>query len=268
MTRKASWLAPGKITVTLAVLAALLGFGLPSQTWAAVVDSSTQTVTAVALPVTGTPTSSNGGVAVPGSAMAMNFVPTPVQVNVQVDTSSNPSNNLQTATNNATLDLATGAISGNPNATNGGTAATGAAMATSTAIVMQVNVQVIMGNTPIGGVTQTAANETDIDMMTLAGTGNSGADGVGSNATTGAAAASNSAVVNQANWQVYDGIGGGVDTAGSVQQSLMNNAGVSQAISSLSGIASAASGGQSSTGAVQNTAQHMLQQGSTQTVNE
>jgi hypothetical protein len=263
MERRTSWRVPGFVVTALAVLAIPVGLGIPAP--ASAVDINNQSINQMATQIIGMATSSTGGVAVPGPAVAVN-VPVVVQGNIQVDVSGNP-NNVQNATNNAAIDQNTVAASGNPTASNGGVAVTGPGMAVSTVVVTQMNVQIIMGGTPAGGVMQNATNDADIGQGTAGGSGNSNANGGGSTATSGAATATSSAVVTQLNTQMYIG-SMGIDTTGTVQQDLLNSAGLGQTTGAATGSASATGSGAATTGAAQNLANSIVQQTGVQTVNE
>ena len=263
MERRTAWRVPGFVVAALTVLAIPAGLGIPAP--ASAVDINNQSITGMATQIIGMATSSSGGVAVPGAAVAVN-VPVVVQGNIQVDVSGNP-NNVQNATNNADIDQNTVAASGDPTASNGGIAVTGTAIAVSTAVVSQWNIQMIMGGTPAGGVTQNATNDAAVGQDTAGASGNSTASGGGSTATSGAATATNSAMVTQLNTQTYIG-SMGIDTTGTVQQDLLNSAGVGQTTGAATGTASATGSSNASTGAAQNLTSSIIQQTGAQTVNE
>jgi hypothetical protein len=262
MERRTSWLAPGKLAVVLLVLAIPLGLSVRS---ASAVDVNNESISGMANQIVGMATSSSGGVAVPGPAIAVN-VPVVVQGNVQVDTTGNP-NNVQNATNDAMVGQNTTAASGNPTATNSGVATSGASVAVSMAVVTQMNIQVITGGTPAGGVTQNATNDAGVGQDTATASGNTNASGGGSTATSGAAMATTSAMVTQVNTQMYIG-SMGIDTTGSVQQDLQNSAGVGQANGAATGATSAMGSSTATSGSAQSLVNTIIQQTGAQTVNE
>lgn len=265
MSRKAPLLTRRRTAGALALLTTVLALGAPGSAWAAATQSNTQTVNSNALSIPGVATSSAGGIAIPGIAMAMDIPPIVVQGNIQVDTTGN-ANNVQDATNELTVDQQTVAAAGSATASNGGMATSGTATASSTAIVMQMNVQVITGFAPAEGVTQTASNVGDIDQTTGAASGNTDADGEGSTATSGNAAANSTTVLNQSNLQTY--IGTPNDTAAATQMSAANTAASLQEIIAATGIASATGGATATSGSATNTATTDIDQQNDQTVNE
>jgi hypothetical protein len=137
-------------------------------------------------------------------------------------------------------------MSGNADGTNGGVATSGPATATSLAVVLQLNIQVITGFAPADGVTQTASNEVDLDQDTAAVSGNTDADGSGSTATSGGATSNNSAYIGQVNVQVYSGTYG---ASGAISQQAANTIAAAQGTAAQSGTATASDGGTSETGA-------------------
>ena len=265
MSRKAPLLSRRRTAGALALLTTVLALGYPGSAWAAATQSDTQTVSSNAISIPGVATSSAGGIAIPGLAIALGIPPIVVQGNIQVDTTGNV-NNVQDATNDVTIDQQTVAAAGSATASNGGVATSGIATASSTAIVMQMNIQVITGFAPVGGVTQTASNIGDIDQTTGAASGNTDADCEGSTATSGNAAAHSSTVLNQSNVQTYRGSPN--DTAGATQMSAANTAASVQHIIAATGIASAAGGGTANSGNASNTATTDIDQQNDQTANE
>ena len=255
---------PRLIGLGMTLIAMVAALGLPASAFAVAVETNTQSVSSLANQIAGSATSASGGVAVPGAAVAVN-VPVVVQGNIQVDTTGNP-NNLQTATNDTTVDQATAAVSGDPTATNGGTATTGPATSISTAVVVQMNLQVITGLTPAGGVTQTAGNEADLGQTTVSATGSASADGGGSTAVSGGATTTSAANVLQVNTQIYGG--GGSNTSGAVAQGALNAAGLDQTIAAATGTATATGGGSATTGSAANSAASNVSQSTTLTVDE
>lgn len=161
-------------------------------------STNNSTITSIEGESVGTETASGGGVAVAGPAVARSRAIV-VQRNIQVD----PFNaGTQTATNEANVNQMTGAASGDATGTNGGMAMSGPAVATSIAVVVQVNVQVIACPFGSGAITQDASNVADIDQDVLAVSGNADADGSGSTARSGRATARSVTRVNQRNVQV------------------------------------------------------------------
>jgi hypothetical protein len=246
----------GVVAGVLAALLVMTSMALPTGAWAD--TSNTQTVSTSIVQIPGTSTSSGGGIGIAGPAIALNIPPVVVQQNVQVDVSGNP-NNVQHATNNATINQGTGAAAGNASGTNGGMAMSGSAMSSTMAVVLQINVQLIAGDTPAGGVTQNAGNDTTIDQMTLSGSGNSSANGSGSTSSSGAASASNAAVVSQVNTQVYAGPLS-LGSAGTATQNVANSASIGQNLTSASGTTSAAGSSHATSGAVMGNMSQMINQ--------
>jgi hypothetical protein len=242
MNSKASRFGPRKIGLPFAVLATVLALGLPGQVWADQTESSTETITGTANQIIGD--ASGNGIA--GPAIAFNN-PIVIQHNIQVDTTDNP-NNDQNAANDATIGQNTTAASGDASGINGGTATSGAATAISTAIVLQLNIQIITGFTPAEGVTQNASNVADVDQDTVAASGTSSADGAGSTATSGNATANNSAYLSQVNVQVYSGTPMGVDNSGTVTQTAANGGTAAQETGAGTGTATAADGSTATSG--------------------
>jgi hypothetical protein len=243
MHKKASRFGVRTIGVSLATLAVVLTFALPGQAWADQNESSTKTITGTVTEIVGNAT---GGTGIAGPAMAMN-TPIVIQQNIQVDTTGNPNNN-QTATNVANVNQDTGAMSGNADGTNGGVATSGAANAHSLAIILQLNIQVITGFVPDGGVSQTASNTVDLNQGTAAVSGNTDADGAGSSATSGGATSNSSAYLGQINVQIYSGSYGGTDTTGAIEQQAANTIAAAQGTAGQTGTATASDGGTSSSG--------------------
>lgn len=129
-----------------------------------------------------------------------------VQPNIKVDASMPGSgDNEQTGDSNAEFDQSVDADSGEPNATNGGTAVSGPAVAGALGIAVQTNVQVIAGWTPEGGVDQEAWNDAGADQTSGAYTGDPSADGIGSAAVSGSAVGWDTTVFQQTNVQTFVG---------------------------------------------------------------
>ncbi|MGE0059338.1 MAG: hypothetical protein AB7T32_15270 [Dehalococcoidia bacterium] len=256
MHSKASRLSPRTIGGSLAALAVLVALALPGSAWADQTETSTKTINGTVTEIAGDATGSG---AIAGPATAIN-TPIVIQQNIQVDTTGN-ANNDQTATNDATVSQDTAAGSGTATASNGGTASTGAATATSTVLILQLNIQVITGFVPEAGVSQTASNDADVHQTTVAGSGIASGDGSGSTASSGSATANNSAYIGQINVQIYSGSYGGVaDTAGQITQDAMNGATVDQTTAAGTGTATATDGGEATTGDAAARAQHTVNQ--------
>jgi hypothetical protein len=193
----------------------------------------------------GIATSSGGGVAATGPAIAFNIEAVP-QINVQVVAGGPQTEavSTQNATNNLTGTQTTAAISGDSNA-NGGVATSGPAIAGSIVVGAQINVQVIACMNATGPIDQTASNDANVDQMTGAASGDATANGAGSDAHSGAAAAISVAVVRQRNVQVYRCQNGG---GGTSSQMAANIAAAAQMAAGVSGNANASGGGSATTG--------------------
>ena len=188
------------------------------------------------------------GVAVAGPARALSKAIVQ-QINVQVvaGPKETRSNSTQTATNEANVNQTTLAASGDATGADGGVALTGSATAGSLAIVHQINIQIIAGWAPSGGVTQTASNTADVDQTTVAASGSADASGDGSVARSGDASALSVTRVHQKNIQIYVGRKPFV-TDGPVVQTATNSLSVDQTTLALTGDAVAADHGVASTG--------------------
>ena len=205
-------------------------------------ESSTQSVNQTVIEAPGTAT----GNASAGTATA-SAEPLIIQRNIQVLAGqANESNTTQNATNDVTLNQTSIAGSGDAAGTTGGVANSGAAGATSRAVVLQFNLQIIAGYVPEGGVTQNAANIAEIDQTTAGLSGSANADGTGSQATSGAANASSSTFLTQGNIQIYIGTRHGAFVFG--PQDALNFAQIDQTTVAASGNANASSGGNSTSG--------------------
>ena len=130
MRAQASLITRRRAAGLLLTLALVLGAGIPGSAWAAATQSNTQTVSSSSASIPGVASSSGGGIAVPGAAVAINIPPIVIQQNMQIDTTGN-ANNVQTASNSLTANQQTVAAAGSATATNGGTAMSGTAIATS-----------------------------------------------------------------------------------------------------------------------------------------
>jgi hypothetical protein len=234
MSRKAVG-RPVRAVAILAAVALILGIGLPASAWADSTETSTQNVSGTTLEMPGTGTTDGCGVAVPGPAIAWDL-PIVTQNNIQVVAGppETQANSTQTATNNVDIEQMTGAMTGDATSTDCGTAITGGAMAGSLVVVHQLNVQIIAGVVPTGGVTQDASNDADIGQMTLAGSGDGAADGSGTVVKTGTAHGFTYTLVLQKNIQVYVGKGN-TSPEGSAEQIAANVAGVEQSAGAITG---------------------------------
>lgn len=188
------------------------------------------------------------------------------QVNVQVIAGPKDTrdNSTQSATNTANATQTTAAISGDALATDGGRARSGNAHANSLTIIHQINIQIIAGHAPSGGVHQTASNDATVDQTTVAASGDAGASGSGSTAASGDATASSVAAVQQRNFQLF--VGKGPSTSDDpVQQVASNTASVDQTTAAISGPAVAIDGDAAS-GDAKAKARAIVDQSNTQVV--
>jgi hypothetical protein len=129
-----------------------------------------------------------------------------VQPTIQVDASMPwGGDNTQTAGSNSDFDQSADADSGDPDASNGGTAVTGAAVAGSLNVSVQTTVQVIAGLTPEDGVQQESWNEAGGELASGAYVGDADADGLGSAAVSGSAVAWGNNIVEQTSVAVWSG---------------------------------------------------------------
>ena len=129
-----------------------------------------------------------------------------VPVNVQVVASPNATadNVSQTAQNAANVDQGTSAQSGTASGESLGVAISGPAVAGSIAVVTQLNIQVIAGWVPEGGVSQDATNAAVVSQETSAASGDAAASD-GGLAISGVPVALSTAGVNQENVQIFVG---------------------------------------------------------------
>jgi hypothetical protein len=171
------------------------------------------------------------------------------QLNVQVDAGFGPgaADSDQTASNIAIVDLTSVALSGDATASAGGSATTGEARAIQSAFVMQMNIQIIAGYVPEGGVDQEASNLAIIDGTSIAASGDATAAGAGSSAASGDATAEGSTLLQQRNVQIYVG-NPATATGGAVSMRAANEARLGNTTVAASGGAIAGSGGTASSG--------------------
>jgi hypothetical protein len=208
--------------------------------------TNTKTIVQMRLAQKGIATSSGGGVAMTGPAISFDHVNV-AQINVQV-VAGGPQTEMQStqeATNNLTVNQTTAAVSGDATG-NGGVATTGPAIAGSIVVGAQINVQIIACMNATAPIVQMATNDATVDQMTGAASGDATANGAGSDAHSGAAAAINVAVVRQRNVQVYRCPG--MDGGGGSSQMAANIATATQAAAGVSGNAEASGGGSATTG--------------------
>jgi hypothetical protein len=198
-----------------------------------------------------------------GSAVAFSK-PIVHQMNIQVvAVVDGEENTSQTASNNVDITQTTGAMAGNATSTDCGAASTGSAVAGSLVVVHQLNIQVIAGYVPAGGVSQDASNDAQIDQTTLAGSGNALADGNGTTVRTGNAGGMSYAFVFQRNIQIYVGTQPGL---GSSEQSAANQALIDQTVAAATGEASGASDSESTSGNAKARAVDRIRQQNTQII--
>lgn len=176
--------------------------------------------------------------------------------------------NTQTSVNYLDLNQAAIATSGDASGTDGGTASSGAATAGNLAIVHQLNVQIIAGWVPEGGLQQDAVNVADIDQTSVAASGDANATGDGSNASSGDASAFGFTFVQQRNIQIYVGRPDTASIAGSVHQSAANVATVDQVTGAISGTATASVSSTGNSGSASSSASTMIRQGALQLAGE
>jgi hypothetical protein len=222
-------------------------------------STSTNTLTQQALMATGTASSTSGGVAVPGAAVAYT-VPIVVQDNIQViaGDAATKANSSQNASNTVTGGTTAAAVSGDASAADGAVASSGSAVAGTMAFIMQMNIQVIAGNGC--SITQDASNSYDLNQTAAAATGDASATGGGSSATSGGANAMGLAIAVQTNVQVYVCRNG---TTG--QQTASNVGGADQLVGSLTRGSSASGGGSAGSGNSTSQAWNLLHQSNLQT---
>lgn len=212
------------------------------------IGTDTANVKQTTLAATGNTASNAKSTAHAGAATALGQVQIH-QINVQVIAGPKDTreNSTQTATNTANVTQTTAAISGDALASDGGRARSGNAHARSLTIIHQINIQIIAGHAPSGGVHQTASNDATVDQTTVAASGDAGASGNGSSATSGDASASSVALVKQRNFQLFVGKGpSGSDDP--VEQVASNTASIDQTTAAISGSALALDGGKAVSG--------------------
>ena len=209
--------------------------------------TDTANVKQATLAETGNAAANARSAALAGAAAALGQVQIH-QVNVQVIATPNNSNDTssQTATNTATANQTTAAQSGDATSSDGSIAQTGNATAHSLTIINQINIQVIAGYTPAGGVHQTASNDATVDQTTVAQSGDATASD-GSTARSGDADASSVAVIQQKNFQLYVGKGPS-SSDDPVTQDASNTATVDQMTGAFTGAAQASGGSEAISG--------------------
>jgi hypothetical protein len=238
-------------------LTLVLGLALPgaSPVLADSNVSNTKTVNQTIIEVPGSETGNATSCAPQASAD-----PRVIQKNIQVDASFGDGGEVtQNASNDLTLNQTSAAAGGNASGTNGGIAAAGCPVSTTRATVVQLNLQIVAGRVPEGGVTQNASNIAVLDQTSLAAAGNAQADGTGSSATSGGASATSDLFLIQRNIQIYVGAFRW-SSDGTVLQENENMAELGQTTLGISGDASAESGGSSTTGAADATNSTRLSQ--------
>jgi hypothetical protein len=235
---------PQRVTAVIVIsLVVTFGAGLPAGLVKAD-ESSTQTLNQNEIGVTGTATSSVGVAALAGPAIA-NAHAVVQQHNVQVATGDPTAlaNSSQDATNTATVNQTTAAVTGDATSTNGGTATSGYAAAQALAVVLQLNVQVMALLSEDCVVEQVATNDAQIDQTAASMSGSATADGATSDAATGDARSSTRNVSVQRNVQVYVCKG---ETMSS--QEAANAIAAAQEAAALTGNADSTSGSDTSSG--------------------
>jgi hypothetical protein len=231
---------PRFVAIVLVSASLALGAGIPARL-ASADANNTQNIqqTEVQMPGTASGTANSGAAIALTNAIVH-------QINVQVAAGNQQAiaNSSQTATNDAGVTQTSGAATGDASGTHGGVAMSGTSMAMSTAIILQMNIQIMALLSEDCVVDQVASNDADLDQMALAGSGTASADGAGSTAASGAASARNRALIIQRNIQIYVCRKGG--DAGSQQAA--NAFAAEQAAIALTGDASAAEGSDAGSG--------------------
>jgi hypothetical protein len=249
---KAGWIA------LLVGLTLVLSFVLPGASPARADSNETNTKT-VNQTVIEAPGSEAGNAT--SCAPQASAEPRIIQKNIQIDASFGDGGEVtQNAANDVTLNQTSAAVGGNASGTNGGAATAGCPISTTRATVVQLNLQLVAGRVPEGGITQNASNIAVLDQTSLAIAGNAQADGSGSTATSGVASAASDLFLMQRNIQVYVGAFR-YSSDGAVLQENANVAELSQTTLGISGNASAGSGGNSTTGAANAANSTRLSQG-------
>lgn len=179
------------------------------------------------------------GVAVEAPEIIIEIDPIIIQKNIVVDASINgtPDTVNQTATNSAGVSQDSTAQAGTASAPASGFAYSGGALSGGIVVVTQINVAVVAGYVPEGGVTQDASNVADVDQSAAAQGGDASAAGEDSSAYGGDATALATARVSQFNILWF--VGTNPDNTESVNQAGQNAAGVTQSASAVGGDAEA-----------------------------
>jgi hypothetical protein len=239
-------LQPRFVAILLVSASLGLGAGVPARL-ASADANNTQNVQQTEAQLPGTPTATTGGTANSGAAIALaNAIVHQINVQVAAGNQQAIANSSQTATNNADVTQTSVAATGDTTGSNGGIAGSGDATAVSTAIILQMNIQIMALLSPDCAVDQVASNDAGLDQAAVAATGEATADGAGSTATSGRAAAWNRALIIQRNIQVYVCTGHGSTDTGS--QQAVNDFAAQQAAIALTGTAAASEGSTAGSG--------------------
>ena len=240
-------LPPRFVAILLVSASLALGAGVPARLVSADA-SNTQNVQQTEVQLPGTPTFTDGGTATSGTAVAMaNAIVHQINVQVAAGNQLAIANSSQTATNNAEVTQTSAAATGDTTGSNGGMASSGNATAVSTAIILQMNIQIMALLSPDCAVDQVASNDAGVGQTAVAASGEATADGLGSTAASGSAAAGNRALIIQRNIQVYVCTGHG-DATDTGSQQAVNDFAQEQVAIALTGTAAASDGSTAGSG--------------------
>jgi hypothetical protein len=231
-------LPPRFVAVVLISGSVALGAGIPARLVSADANN-TQNVQQTEVQLPGTPTATTGGTANSGAAIALaNAIVHQINVQVAAGNQQAIANSSQTATNNADVTQTSAASTGDTTGSNGGMASSGTATAATTAIILQLNIQIMALLSPDCVVNQVASNDAGVGQTAIAASGEATADGMGSTAASGRASAWNRALIIQRNIQVYVCTGHGDATEAGSQQAV-NDFAQEQVAIALTGAAGA-----------------------------
>ena len=240
-------LPPRFVAIVLVSASLALGAGIPAQLVSADANN-TRNVQQTEVQLPGTPTATTGGTANSGAAIALaNAIVHQINVQVAAGNQQAIANSSQMATNNADVMQTSAASTGDTAGSDGGVAGSGTATAVSTAIILQMNIQIMVLLSPDCAVDQVASNDAGVGQTAVAASGEATAEGLGSTAASGSAAARNRALIIQRNIQVYvcKGKDGATD-AGS--QQAINDFAQEQVAIALTGTTDATGGSTTSSG--------------------
>ena len=231
-------LPPRFVAIVLVSASLAFGAGVPARL-ASADASNTQNVQQTEVQLPGTPTATTGGTANSGTAIALtNAIVHQINVQVAAGDQQAIDNSSQVATNNADVTQTSAAETGDATGSDGGMASSGNATAISTAIVLQMNIQIMALVSPDCVVDQVASNDTGVGQTAVAASGAATADGLRSTAASGSAAARNRALIIQRNIQVYVCTGHG-DATDTGSQQAVNDFAQEQVAIALTGTADA-----------------------------